>query len=91
MMRQAGTNGVTAIFGRPLGSFLFRRIIPCSGNKNSLIRKRTGNLPQALQIFGDFTSVSAKTTINRRKFVKIPCYFPCSQGISPDYASAHGA
>jgi len=42
---------------------------------------RTGNLTQALQILGDFASVIDKITLNRHKFVKIPCYFPCYQGI----------
>jgi hypothetical protein len=54
MLRQAGTNRATAIFARSPGNSLFRRIILCSGELKFPDTKRTGNLPQALQIFRRF-------------------------------------
>src|SRR6266849_405990 len=43
--------------------------------------KRTGNLPQALQIVMRFCVRHRQNDPKQIEFVKIPCYFPCCQGI----------
>src|SRR6266849_9199697 len=43
--------------------------------------KRTGNLPQALQIVMRFCALHRQNDPKQIEFVKIPCYFPCCQGI----------
>jgi hypothetical protein len=43
--------------------------------------KRTGNLPQALQIVMRFCARHRQNDPKQIEFVKIPCYFPCCQGI----------
>ncbi len=56
-------------------SLFCRKIFP--------VLKKTGNLPHSIQITMRFPVNQSQNGIKHAEFRKIPCYFPCSQGILP--------
>jgi hypothetical protein len=60
---------------------LFRWIDSLIGQKNFRVPDRTGNLPQRIGIAERIDRSIAETGAKAAGILKIPCYFPCSQGI----------
>ena len=57
------------------------KYIPCFGIKYSLFRAGQGIDYNALKPLNELMPRGHKWAIKRGDFSKIPCYFPCSQGI----------
>src|ERR1700730_15106088 len=65
-----------------------RLIVPCSGERFPVRHKEfpvfagTGNWLQAAEFAWRSAPKTVQRDENRVKFPKIPCYFPCCQGIT---------
>jgi hypothetical protein len=60
---------------------LFRRMNSLFRKKDSLFRKEQGISPQAVQIAVRFRAGQRQNGPKQAEFCKIPCYFPCCQGM----------
>src|SRR6266849_247570 len=60
---------------------LFRSINSLFGRKNFRVPNRAGKLPQRIGIAGRIDGILAEKGSKMAGIRKIPCYFPCWQGI----------
>jgi hypothetical protein len=70
---------------------LFRRINSLFERKKFRVPKRTGNLPQRIGIAGRIDASPAEKGAKMAGTRKVPCYFPCWQGIGTCSNSAESS